>query len=440
MTATINLNAAFDMSTFTGFRTGAALVHTPTLYRIEVAGGYVLEFIGTGFEYTITDDFNPNLSTELATQINVYADNTLTTVAATFDFSPSPFSVTNGGYANGYASLLNAIAQTNNFLVTGSVGADVLAQSGAVGDVLTGGGGNDVFALNASLGLTGVFAINGANADGSGMGVGEFNTLRLATGLTFDGRGGTYTNINRIEFGNSGDFNLTSDQLGTGSIALDTVVTGSAGTDTVLLYNTSANLDLSGLTFVNFATGQDYVLIDNLVAAGTALNMTLSAADDQFFAINHTASVSVSGGGGNDSIGGGSGADVLDGGAGSDLLNGGVGDDTLILGGGADTAFGAQGDDTFIIRAGFTAVGTTINGWALKGFEPGGSNDIIRLEANADFRGALISQIEIVDFQGFTGTFNQQQLASLAGVLFTTSDGGGVLATVGTVNLGALAI
>jgi len=59
----------------------------------------------------------------------------------------------------------------------------------------------------------------------------------------------------------------------------------------------------------------------------------------------------LSGGAGNDVINGGAGADVLVGGAGADIISGGSGDDTITGGSGVDVMTGGSGNDVFVFNS-----------------------------------------------------------------------------------------
>jgi Ca2+-binding RTX toxin-like protein len=87
---------------------------------------------------------------------------------------------------------------------------------------------------------------------------------------------------------------------------------------------------------------------DDLASGGAFAGEGL---DDTMDGSASTASLDLSGGGGNDIMTGGSADDVLDGGAGNDELNGGAGDDVIITGGGLDRVDGGDGIDTVVLQS-----------------------------------------------------------------------------------------
>lgn len=126
---------------------------------------------------------------------------------------------------------------------------------------------------------------------------------------------------------------------------------------------------------------------------------------------NAAEAVTVSAGGGNDTITGGAFADRINGGLGDDQLSGGGGNDIINGGTGDDRMFGGSGNDTFVF-----AKGEISNG-------PGDALDQI-----TDFQGAGGFNVE-QDFIRFTGfgagstfTFVRDATAHLNGAVYEVFD------------------
>ena len=118
------------------------------------------------------------------------------------------------------------------------------------------------------------------------------------------------------------------------------LVFGTAGNDLIYLWSRDANQQfvwVNGQTHGPFALPADGQIV---VDAG--------GGDDQVYATDTRASVSIEGGSGNDRLVGGLGNDLLLGGAGSDVLVGNSGRDILIGGLGSDVLDGGAGEDLLV--------------------------------------------------------------------------------------------
>ncbi|WP_395015569.1 beta strand repeat-containing protein [Dongia sp.] len=191
------------------------------------------------------------------------------------------------------SAALTAIGGAGNDVITGGAGADKIT-SGAGVDTLNGGAGSDSFTLAANL--TAADQINGgADAD----------TLSLngnySAGIVFNAT--TLVNVETITVADGNSYKFTLNDA-----------TNAAGL--------SIDGSLLGATRV--------LTIDGAAETGASLTAT--------------------GGNGNDSLTGGGGGDILTGGAGNDTLVGNAGADLLFGGVGNDTITGGADADTFQLR------------------------------------------------------------------------------------------
>ena len=216
--------------------------------------------------------------------------------------------------------------------ISGSADADSVAvlDSGTPVDtplMFTGGDGNDSF--DASLAAAVV------NLTGN---AGDDVLIGGAANDTLNGGSGKDELV-----GNAGD-DLVQGQGGTGD-TLD----GGVGDDTL---NGGSGNDLIRETFAGDATltnstmtgrGNDTVIdAERAELTGGGAGQTIDVST--FFTLGLT-SVTLDGGGGNDTLLGSDGSDVLVGSGGSDWVEGNAGSDILVGGSGADTLIGGDGDD-----------------------------------------------------------------------------------------------
>lgn len=236
----------------------------------------------------------------------------------------------NGGAGNDLME-----GEEGNDSLIGGLGADVVRggddndefyvqQSEALGDVMTGGNGNDrlvnyaaaPLVLNDFRGTTlGIEVVMGNNQRIIGTSVNDVIDFRLSATTSM-----TLTSVLGID-------GLGGDDFIVGSNAADSI---SGGTGNDSLYGQGGNDSIDG--------GEG----DDLLAGGEGADSILGLT-------------------GNDSIDGGEGNDTLAGGEGNDWIQGGASGDTLDGGVGADTLFGGDGND--IINTQHTeSVSDVING------------------------------------------------------------------------------
>jgi Ca2+-binding RTX toxin-like protein len=125
---------------------------------------------------------------------------------------------------------------------------------------------------------------------------------------------------------------------------------------------------ISGIEEIDVLAGHSYALSGLATVAKAPLAVTAATlgADEHLYldASGATASLTVTGGAGDDSLVGGDGADRIDGGAGANSLEGGGGDDILISGhDGVVHLYGGDGDDHLVLSGGL-AKGDRIDGGA----------------------------------------------------------------------------
>ena len=130
--------------------------------------------------------------------------------------------------------------------------------------------------------------------------------------------------------------------------ATDITLSGNGGLD---LIGTGVNtkvtsFDASGLTGTGVDGGVDYVSEN----ATTTATVTITGGSGDDVLVGNASKDTISGGDGQDDLSGEDGVDTLDGGAAADILDGGLG---------ADTQTGGAGDDTFVFGAVGDSQGTT---------------------------------------------------------------------------------
>lgn len=227
------------------------------------------------------------------------------------------------GQGNADASNLIEGNSGNDMLVAGSGSDTLVAGSGSdtlvagVGtDVLEGGTGTTTYLLNSGFGSAEI-------QPGSGSGVIEFGSgitpSDLTVGLTTDSDGNAALLI----------------QDGSSAVTIDGGLAGSI--------NDYALADGTTLTLEQFLTEANVTSETIAGAAGTAV---LSASAD----------VSLSGGGGNDTLVGAGTSDTIVAGTGNQQLVGAASDDVLVGGVGDDTMFGGVGNDTFVSGTGSAVI------------------------------------------------------------------------------------
>lgn len=206
---------------------------------------------------------------------------------------------------------------------------------------VTGGSGNDVFALT-----TGTVT---ATIDG-GAGTGDKITLAAGTG---DITGVTFSNVEIIDIGAVTVTAAASAQFSGKQLVL--LSTGGAAQTVAITTFSSTTVDLSGVTVdTTTAPAADAVQVD---ANAVAMSMNITGTNAA------------------DSIQGGSAADTLSGGAGADKLLGNGGADNITGGEGADVITGGAGNDTIVLTEGTVAVDKVV-------FSGGAATAALTLAAN----------------------------------------------------------
>ncbi|MBI1314468.1 hypothetical protein GC176_24510 [bacterium] len=219
---------------------------------------------------------------------------------------------------------MDASASSVSVVLNGLGGDDVLIGSD-LPDVIVGGDGND-----SLYGRDGNDVITGSGSDDVLLGQGGNDTLNGGAG--------------KDELvGDIGDDSLngggsTGDTLDGGDG--DDTLNGGSGNDLIReMFTGDATLTNSTMT----GRGNDTVIdAERAMLSGGGTAQTIDAST--FFTPGLT-SVTLDGGGGNDTLLGSDGSDVLNGAGGSDFIDAGGGQDRIFGGSGADTLIGGDGDD-----------------------------------------------------------------------------------------------
>lgn len=241
---------------------------------------------------------------------------------------PAPFSV-------------DIITTTENLLLNGNGGADVITGTVGLRDVITmtlnGGDGDDT--------------ITGGDGNDQLNGDGDNDTLTGFRGAdAVSGGPGDDTMI-----WNNGDGSDTNDG-GEGNDT--TIVNGGPLSETFTISGTGTGVRFDRLTQVPFNI-QIFTTTENLLLNGNDGDETVTGTTG----LNGVITVTVNGGNGNDSIRGGDGPDTLNGEGdndtlvgfrGPDTMNGGPGNDTMVWnnGDGSDVMDGGEGDDVAVVNGG----------------------------------------------------------------------------------------
>ena len=340
-------------------------------------------------------------------------------------------------FLSGEAGSDTLIGGVGNDTIVGGDGADLL-QGGLDNDILDGGLGNDT--VEGGDGSDRLFAGRGSDIISGGDGDDELNfVINNSVGFT--------SGLDSFDGGAGSDlfwFDLWSD------VAVETTLVAGAG-GLVLTYAdggtvrqiNAVNMETifilgsgySGPLPVKTTLSGDFVAagITSTNAFGGTIRFQASDAVDLFDASGITASglISVSGGGGNDTLLGGAGVDnfgggddddYLSGAAGQDGLNGGAGNDTLDGGDGDDFLNGGEGNDSIIGGAGAdlllagggtsqdtlwggTGVDTLLGsgGSDVFSFRPGDGHDVVsNFDTNAI--GRAPDAIELIDYENLFAT------------------------------------
>ncbi|MCB1503147.1 MAG: calcium-binding protein [Bauldia sp.] len=205
----------------------------------------------------------------------------------------------------------------NDIIIGSNLSDQFSLQPGGV-DSVSGGAGDDFFSVNFEAFAAGATINGGAGTD-------EIST----SGADFSN--GTVVGIERLTFfdlfiGTTVDITVSSTQVRAGAIAL---VDGGNFIDTLTVKG--ASVDLTGVTFTQWTTGTDKVVITGV----NGVNNVLTGSNQR------------------DTINGGNLNDTITGGAGIDVLKGGLGNDTYVL--------GAETGDTITDTGGIDTVTSTIS-------------------------------------------------------------------------------
>lgn len=307
---------------------------------------------------------------------------------------------------------INGTGNTLNNKITGNSGNNTL-DGGAGVDTLDGGLGDDTYVVDNSLDRVIESSVNGGidtveSSVSYTLGA-NLENLKL-TGTSLKGTGNTLVNSLTGGTGNDTLDGGTNKDTMTGGLGDDTYYVDNAG-DVVVESSSASSGNDTVITSLNNASLQNYVNVENLTLAGSALVGFGDAGDNKITgnALNNT----LTGNGGADTLEGGKGndtlvvdsaddvviggdgidtvkaslnydltdvahvtgvenltltgttdingtgnnlANVLTGNTGANSLVGSAGADTLDGGGGADTLDGGEGGDTYIVKTGYASL------------------------------------------------------------------------------------
>ena len=289
-------------------------------------------------------------------------------------------------------------------LIVGGTGADII-RAGAGSDAIDGGTGTDTWDASDATGsvvVSNFFGLMLAANDGFGA-VSEL--LQSIENIT----GGAFGDTIEANYGNNvliggGGTDLLTHVNSTGGVTVNLALTtaqntGTTGTDTISGFENLTGSGYAdtltgdiGVNVISGGVGNDVIdggdgtAIDTLDGGAGTNTLSYASLTGGSGVVVNLSTVSVSGGGGADSIAGflniagstysdvltgdtganviagGDGNDTLDGLAGIDVMSGGNGNDTLISDTGADTMTGDAGDDLFSMANGEFDAGETIDG------------------------------------------------------------------------------
>jgi Ca2+-binding RTX toxin-like protein len=319
--------------------------------------------------------------------------------------------------------------------LTGGSGNDTLTGDNVgIGNILSGGGGNDTIYGNGGTdtlngdggndtlnGGAGNDTVNGGNGDdeiyvgiaegndtingGSGYDIAYIVHAGVAATVNLTASGSivtatnasaqtilTTTGVEDIEFQSSasgGTLNVGAGMVAAGIQWVNLV--GGSGYDVVSAAGTDAKLDINGNGGGLNATGgsgDDYIVSgngsensDDIINGGGG-NDFLDGQDGNNTIDGGSGNDTIYGGAGNDSILGGAGNDVISSEFGDDVIDGGSGDDTIYAGGGNDSITGGTGNDTLYGESG----DDTFHVWNDQGnqtIDGNAGNDLVQIHDGA---------------------------------------------------------
>lgn len=272
------------------------------------------------------------------------------------------------------------------YSVLGSSGVDTIIGGAGVNNTVNAGAGDDIFKFNISD-FTAGDIIDG--------GIGT-NTLEFIDNGSISSIGGSYSNIQKIQFSSAGSNNVTLDINGVSlvggtdddifnyaisNLTSADIVAGGAGNDTIAFSN-SGSVDATSM--FNNVTQMETIQLSS-GGANTVTNFSKT-------------NVSLVGGSNADNITATSAANTIYGGSGNDVITG---------GGGADLLYGDDGDDIFNFSstANLTAAGTIVGGIG---------NDTIVMSGVGTIASTKIdSSVEFLQLASGTNTINLANISIL---------------------------
>jgi len=320
---------------------------------------------------------------------------------------------------------------------------------------------SDALAAGANLNLVGLGAVSKVVLAAGGAAAGS-TISNLASGGTVETRAGSVgftVNVTNAAFNPADVLNLSiksASSATTGTITAagvetlnistaDAVAAGSAAVRHVISTLTAADatsIIVSGNNGLTIAAATGSAKVTSFDASGVVANGTADTADNlgvNFASLNTTATatVTITGGAGNDTLTGNVGRDIINGGAGADVINGGANADTITVGNGRDIVQITNNDDDTagdIIGSG-TSAADTITGFGLaasnitgadlssnakiQAFTAAGANlTVLNLDVTADDGGAGAGANQALAVEA-----NATGAGQAAGVTFTMTNG-----------------
>ena len=272
-----------------------------------------------------------------------------------------------------------------------------VTNAGAAASVLTVTLPNDKAYTNLeNLNSTGEVTFSAiSNADMNGGITSQPNGEVTTFGYTSTALLGATDNLDVELVGVDGDLTLTG---GTTANAMETITLNSLS-DGEIDTLTTTNMNTTKLVF----TGSGALNVKAITDTGATINVYDASASTGNITVtgDNTASNTITGGAGNDSLGGAAGNDVITGGTGNDQITGGAGNDNLD---------GGAGDDTIVLSN--VTVDDTVAG--------GEGTDVLSLAAEVGYTAILNSGVGISGFETIktTGAVTQDFLG-LAGNAIT---------------------
>jgi len=265
--------------------------------------------------------------------------------------------------------------------------------------------------------------------------------------LVLSNAGGATVAFGTVTAANVETVNISTVDAGTGSdtAATSDVLTLAAVNATTVIVSGNNGLDLSnsGITAIT--------RFDASGVVGNSADDTAAGLAVTFASANTTAAatVTITGGAGNDTLTGNAGRDIINGGAGNDVINGGTNADTITVGVGRDIIVIANNDDNTAgdiigsgtgamdVITGFSLVSGAIAGVDLstnsnfQGATAGGANlNLLNIDLTADDAVAVAGANQAV-----TVGANATGSGQAAGVTFTVASG---ILTLGGVGAGTV--